>query len=216
MTETFNTVGSKESCPTGYAMNGQNDDSSERSQLGKRTSILLADDHSVVRRGLRMLLQTRSDFNICGEANDGRQAVELARQHSPDIVVLDIAMPLLNGIDATRQIRASSPGTEVLVFSQYDSEDTVREAIAAGARGYVLKSDIDDQIINAIDALSRHRTFFSHPISDMLFDKLLQGDALNNLASILTSREREIVQLIARAEATRKSHERWISASRRS
>jgi len=159
--------------------------------------ILLADDHMVVRRGLRALLETRPDFSVCAEAADGREAVELALQHTPDVVVLDISLPILNGVDATLQIRRSVPNTEILIFTMHDSENTIREVLYAGARGYLLKYEGDDQVIPAVEALSRHRTYFSSQVSETLLDTILQSSNAKDRASLLTSREREIVQRIA-------------------
>ncbi len=108
--------------------------------------ILLADDHAVVRRGLRALLEARQDFEVCAEASNGREAVELALHHKPDVVVLDISLPVINGIEATRQIRKEAPGTEVMIFTLHDRESEIRDALYAGARGYVLKSEADEQM----------------------------------------------------------------------
>jgi DNA-binding NarL/FixJ family response regulator len=119
--------------------------------------ILLADNRADIRTRLRALLDTRSDFNVCGEASDGREAVALARQKKPDIVVIDINMPVVDGIEATRQIRQAAAGTDVLVYTNESDGDLVREALRAGARGYLLKSASDETIIAAIEGLVRHR-----------------------------------------------------------
>jgi DNA-binding NarL/FixJ family response regulator len=124
-------------------------------------SILLADDHEVVRRGVRALLEAKRGFVICGEARNGREAVDMAVQHNPDVVVLDISLPALNGVDATRQIRKVAPKSEILIFTMHDSEEIIREALGAGARGCLLKSEADSQIVSAVDALARHRSFLS-------------------------------------------------------
>jgi DNA-binding NarL/FixJ family response regulator len=163
--------------------------------------ILLADDHIVVRRGLRALLGAREDFHICAEAGNGRDAVELALEQRPDIVVLDVSLSALNGIDATRQIRKALPDTEVLIFTGHDDEDTIREAIAAGARGYVLKAETDEQIIKAIAALSQHQAFFSSQVLDIRLDPAV--DQGKTYASLLTSREREVVQLVAEGNSNK-------------
>lgn len=159
-------------------------------------SILLADEHVVVRRGLRSLLEERADFRICAETGNGREAVELVLQHKPDIVVLDIALPLLGGIDATRHIRKVAPATEVLIFTTQDGEDVIRDAIAAGARGYVLKSESDNQIVKAIDALAQRHAFFSSELSDAFLVPLVDAGAVSPSGN-LTMREREVVQLVA-------------------
>jgi DNA-binding NarL/FixJ family response regulator len=166
--------------------------------------ILLADDHMVVRRGLRALLETRSDFSVCAEAGDGKVAVELALQHSPDVAILDISLPVLNGIDAALQIRKSAPETQILMFTMHDSENVIHEALRSGARGYLLKYEGDEQVIDAVEALSRRRTFFSRRVSETLLDAVLLNRGSKDQASPLTSREREIVQLIAEGGSNKK------------
>src|SRR4051795_3115716 len=152
--------------------------------------VLIADDHLVVRRGLRALLETRADFSVCAEAGDGRQAVDLAIEHKPDIAVLDVSLPTLNGIEATRQIRRNSPLTEVLVFTMHDSDELISEVLHAGARGYLLKSEADDQILDAVAMLARHRPFFSSAVSETLLNNLTSGK--QGHAPLLTPREREV------------------------
>ena len=120
------------------------------------TRILVADNRVVIRAGLRALLQTRSDFFVCGEARDGREAIDLALQKKPDIVVINVNMPVVNGIEATRQIRQASPGTEVLIYTEENNDDLIREAVGAGARGYLLESAGDEEVIEAIVALAAH------------------------------------------------------------
>jgi len=127
--------------------------------------ILLADDHAVVRRGLRALLEARQDFEVCAEASNGREAVELALHHKPDVAVLDISLPIMNGIEATRQIRKEAPGTEVMIFTLHDRESEIRDVLHAGARGYVLKSEADEQIVRAVESLARHHAYFSDHVS---------------------------------------------------
>src|SRR5258708_35760910 len=126
--------------------------------------ILLADDHAVVRRGLRALLEARQDFEVCAEASNGREAVELALHHKPDVAVLDISLPIVNGIEATRQIRKEAPGTEVMIFTLHDRESEIRDVLHAGARGYVLTSKADKQIERAVEAPARHRASFSEHV----------------------------------------------------
>src|SRR5262245_55427807 len=133
----------------------------ERSTNGKAARILLADDHELMRRGARALLETHDGWEICGEAADGRAAVDMAQRLAPDIVVMDISMPLLNGFEATRQILEKTRGVEVLVLSVHDSDKLVREVIGAGARGYVLKSDAGRDLVDAVEALLRRECFFS-------------------------------------------------------
>jgi len=166
--------------------------------------ILLADDHAVVRRGLRALLEARQDFEVCAEASDGRAAVELALHHKPDVAVLDIALPIISGIEATRQIRREAPATEVMIFTLHDRESEIRDVLHAGARGYVLKSEADEQIMRAVDALSRHRAYFSDHVSEALLDNFVeQGGSSHNVVA-LTAREREVVQLIAEGNSNKK------------
>ncbi len=164
--------------------------------------ILLADDHVIVRRGLRSLLEARHDFAVCAEAGDGRDAVDQAAKHKPDVAVLDVSLPILNGIEATRQIRRNSPTTEILIFTMHDNDELISEVLHAGARGYLLKSEADDQIINAVNTLVRHRPFFSSQVSETLLDKFNSGTTGHS--NVLTAREREIVQLIAEGNSNKK------------
>ena len=161
--------------------------------------ILLADDHDVVRRGLRQLLEQRADWEVCGEAVNGREAVEMASRLMPNVVVLDLTMPELNGLEATRQIRKSQPSTEVLIFTMHESEQLIREVLAAGARGYLLKSDAAGLIVSAVETLAKHKPYFNSKVSETILDGYLRRpDAREKApADPLTAREREIVQLLA-------------------
>lgn len=132
--------------------------------------ILLADDHDLMRRGIRDLVETDPELQVCGEASNGREALELARRLKPDVAVLDLAMPELNGLDAIRSIRRELPTMELLVFSMHDSEDLVREVLAAGARGYVLKSDAGRYLVEAIKSLAQHKPFFTSRISEAILN----------------------------------------------
>lgn len=168
--------------------------------------ILLADDHEVVRRGLSSLLATRPDWQVCGEARNGREAVALAVKLKPNLAILDISMPELNGLEATRHIRKEVPETEVLVFSMYENEQFVRDLLAAGARGYVLKSDVSSQLLNAVDAVSRHKPFFTSEVAERVLEGFLRLGELSSedsASGILTPREREIVQLLAEARSNK-------------
>ena len=170
-------------------------------------SIMLADDHEVMREGLRAMLETREGWSVCGEASTGREAVRLAAELRPDIAIVDLSMPELDGLEVTRQIKRESPSTEVLIYTMYDTPRLVREVLAAGARGYVLKSDTARQLISAVEALSEHKPFFTSVVSESILEGYLQfvsGDdpsvvrkGAAGAPNPLTKREREIVQLLA-------------------
>ena len=164
----------------------------------KNLRILIADDHELMRSGVRLLIETNPDWQVCGEAKNGREAVALAQKLQPDVAVLDVAMPELNGLEATRQIKRLSPETEVLILTGLTVEQMVHDVFAAGARGYIYKTDAGKQLVNAIETLSRHKPFFTSKVSEILFEGLMRPE--NNQANPgepLTSREREIVQLLA-------------------
>jgi DNA-binding NarL/FixJ family response regulator len=161
------------------------------------TRILVADNRVVIRAGLRALLQTRSDFLVCGEARDGREAIDLALQKKPDIVVINVNMPVVNGIEATRQIRQASPGTEVLIYTEENNDDLIREAVGAGARGYLLESAGDEEVIEAIVALARHCPFYSSVVSERLLHNMTQRVRGDSSGVRLTDREQEILRLVA-------------------
>jgi DNA-binding NarL/FixJ family response regulator len=169
-----------------------------------RLRILVADDHHVVRTGLRSLLETEKGWEVCAEAANGREAVQKAQELTPDVAVLDIGMPLLSGVEATRQIRKVSPKTEVLILTMHDSEVLIREVLEAGARGYILKDDADRNLIAAVDALRRHEPYLSSRISG-LFAKTV--GSLGEDAPLdrrrLTPREREILQLLAEGKSNK-------------
>jgi len=166
-----------------------------------RLRILLADDHEMVRKGLRVTIEGQHGWEICGEARTGREAVAKTRELHPDIVVMDFTMPELNGLEATRQIRAAFPRTEVLILSMHDSEQLVREMLVAGARGYMLKTDAGEFLVAALQALSEHKPYFTSKVSSVVLQGYLDPGKKETLE--LTSREREIVQLIAEGKATK-------------
>src|SRR5271168_1742227 len=170
--------------------------------------ILIADDHEVVRRGLVTLLQSHEGWEICGEATDGRAAVDKAKQLKPDIVILDVGMPNLNGLAATRQLTQHDPHCKVIVLTITDSDQVIREALDAGARGFVLKSDAARDLVSAVEALQRNRMFFTPRVNDMVLAGFL--DKGHNGASgrppkvpTLTPREREVVQLLAEGKSSK-------------
>jgi len=169
--------------------------------------ILIADDHDVVREGLKTLLAARADFRICGEAATGREAVAQARALKPQVVVLDFSMPELNGIEATRQIRKALPGAEVLILTMHDSETLVRQVLAAGARGFLLKTHAKRDLVAAVDALAQHQPFFTGELSALVLDAFLHPDQhpakTGAPADRLTPREHEIVQLIAEGRTSK-------------
>jgi DNA-binding NarL/FixJ family response regulator len=170
----------------------------------KPTRVLIADDHEVVRQGIRIIVQSSPNFEICGEASDGRQAVQLAAQLKPDIVVVDIGMPHLNGLDATKQIVQHDHKTKVLVLTMHESEQIVREVLAAGARGYLLKSDAGRDLLSALEALASRKTFFTSKIAEIVLETYLKKRTPEEAPKdVLTSREREVVQLLAEGKSTK-------------
>lgn len=164
--------------------------------------IVIADDHDVVRRGLKSVLEDQPNWEVCGEANTGRKAVELVRAHKPDIVVLDITMPELNGLEAARQIQKASPDTKMLILTVHESEQLVHDVLKAGARGYILKSDAGRDLVAAINAIRQGKTFFTSKVARIVAgaqakpDSSAADDVESGITS-LTAREREIVQLLA-------------------
>lgn len=171
--------------------------------------ILVADDHEVVRRGLCALLQAQPDWEICGEAADGREALEKAQKLKPDVVILDIGMPSLNGLEATRQILKTNLQTRVLILTLHDSDQVVREVLNAGARGFLLKSDAARDLVAAVEALRRDKTYFTSKVAAMVLEGFLKNGTASAVVAApvtrgrLTPREREIVQLLAEGKSTK-------------
>ncbi|HEX9368017.1 MAG TPA: response regulator transcription factor [Vicinamibacterales bacterium] len=168
--------------------------------------ILIVDDHAVVRRGVRALLESHEGWEVCGEATTGRDAVEQSRRLRPDIVVMDLSLPGLNGLDATRQILKDAPDTEVLVLTMHHSEELVRDVLQAGARGYVLKNDADENLLAAVDNLRRHKPFLTSSVTEFMLDDYLRrgaGPQDDVAPASVTAREREILQLIAEGQSNK-------------
>jgi DNA-binding NarL/FixJ family response regulator len=168
--------------------------------------ILIADDHEVARRGIRALLESHPGWEVVAEASNGRDAVNFAAHLKPDVALLDIGMPSLNGLDATRQILAVLPATRVLILTMHDSEQVVREVLAAGARGFLLKSDAGRDLLTAVEALQFRRTFFTTKVAQLVLEGYLHpgsADADQLARSVLTPREREVIQLLAEGKTTK-------------
>ncbi len=171
--------------------------------------ILIADDHEVARRGIRALLESHPGWEVCGEARDGREAVEFAASLNPDVILLDIGMPNLNGLEAARQILATSPEVAILILTMHDSDNVIREVLRAGARGFLLKSDAGRDLLNAVEALQTQRTFFTQRVSQMVLDGFLNRDKVDDTDTLdlageaLTAREREVIQLLAEGKTSK-------------
>src|SRR5260370_2407914 len=170
--------------------------------------ILIADDHEVVRRGLCTLLKAHEGWEICGEARDGREAVEMAKLMKPDVVILDIGMPNLNGLAAARQLAQQDPNQKIIILTLTDSDQVIREALDAGARGFVLKSDAARDLVSAVEALQRNRMFFTPRVNDMVLAGFLDrgGNGVESKSvklPKLTPREREVVQLLAEGKSSK-------------
>jgi two-component system, NarL family, response regulator NreC len=171
-----------------------------------RIRILLADDHTVMRRGLRFLLESQPDFTVVAEASDGREAVQHAETAHPDIAVLDVAMPNLSGIEAAQRIAAQSPNVAIIILSMHSDEGYVLRALKAGARGYLLKDAAEGDLIEAIRVVSQGKTFFSSEISKMLVEdyiREIRTRGVEDSYELLTSREREILQLLVEGNSNK-------------
>lgn len=169
----------------------------------RRLRILLADDHEIVRQGARALIEREPEWEVCGEAGDGRSAVALVEKLRPDIAIIDLGMPELNGLDATRQIKRALPGCEVLVFTGEEDDKLIHDVFAAGARSYILKNDISAHLIAAIEALSQHKHYFTTKTSEVVFARYLDGKSAAAGGGELTPREREILQLLAEGKSNK-------------
>src|ERR1700724_2630458 len=166
----------------------------------RRLKILVADDHEVMRTGVRALIEQEREWQVCGIATNGQEAVEVARKLKPDVVVLDMTMPELDGLEALREIKRALPNTEVVIFSAYHSEEVIEQLFDAGAKSYIQKSDASRHLLAAIKSLAEHKPFFTPEISQILFAKFLSrsaGKKPNGQEHTVTSRERDVVRLLA-------------------
>jgi two-component system, NarL family, response regulator NreC len=171
-----------------------------------RLRIVLADDHTIVRNGLRVLLERQPDFVIVGEASNGREAIEITEQQSPEVVLMDIAMPTMNGIEATARITAALPKTAVVILSVHSDESYILRALKAGARGYLLKDSAESDLIQAVRAVAAGKAFFSPAVSKVLAEdyiRQVRQRGLEDPYDLLTARERELLQLIAEGKSAK-------------
>ena len=169
--------------------------------------ILIADDHDVVRQGSKAVLEREPGWEVCGLASTGREAVQKAREFQPDIVVLDMTMPELNGLDAAIQIKREVPGAEILLFTAHEDEDLIRRAFDAGVKSVIFKSEAHHFLVDAVESLARHKPFFTPKVSDTLFSNILNRASGKGDASVsgqrLSPREREVVQFIAEGKSNK-------------
>lgn len=170
-----------------------------------RLRIVVVDDHAVVRRGVRALLESHPGWEVVAEAATGREALEAVSRNKPEIVVMDLSLPELNGLDATRQIVNASPQTEVVVLTMHHSEELARQVLKAGARGYVLKSDADGNLIAAVEALRQHKPFLTSGVTEFMLDGFLHDEAQGASRDLVTPREREIIQLLAEGHSNKEA-----------
>lgn len=166
--------------------------------------ILIVDDYEVVRRGIRTLLEAERGWEVCGEASTGPAAVEAAARLTPDMVILDLGLPELHGLEVTRRILQRQPDTEVLVLTMHASEELIRQVLRAGAHGYVLKSDAGEQLVAAVRSLQRHKPFLTTRVTEVVLDGFLRGVADDAVGEALTPREREVLQLVAEGRSSKR------------
>lgn len=174
----------------------------------KNMRILIADDHDLLRRGLKALIESHPGWQVCEEAHTGREAVAKVEQIKPDVVILDISMPELNGLEAARRIRKASPNTEILILSVHYSDQLIRDILEVGVRGYIVKSDSDRDLIVALEALAEHKPFFTSQATEIMLNNFNQpGGPQRTLEKLptdrLTSREREVVQLLSEGRSSK-------------
>lgn len=165
--------------------------------------VMLVDDHMVVRRGVRALIESVSGWQVCAEASDGHEALMVAAEVRPDIIVMDLSMPKVGGIDATIQLRKMLPGVEVLILTMHEGDQLVGQALRAGARGYLVKSESEDKLIEAIEALAHHHPYFSPSVSETLLQGYLNSEPAADPKQ-LTPRERQIVKLVAEGKSNKR------------
>jgi len=165
------------------------------------TRILIADDHDVVRSGIRTILEGHEGWTVVGEAKDGKEAIDQSVVIRPDIVILDYSLPLVNGVEATRQIRHRVPGVEVLIFTMHDTDTLIRDVLEAGARGFLLKADARQFLVSAVESLAAHKPFFTGKVSEALLETYLSKGCTKQ--SVLSSREKVVVQLIAEGKTNK-------------
>jgi two-component system, NarL family, response regulator NreC len=171
-----------------------------------KLKVLIADDHGVVRKGLRLLLEQYPEIDVVGEAANGREAVRLATELSPNIVLMDIAMPLLNGIDAAEQIRKAGSQVGIIMLTMHADESYVLRALSAGVKGYLLKESAEDDLLRAVKAVAEDRPFFSPAITQTLLEdymRVLKQEGLSDSFELLTTREREVLQLLAEGKSNK-------------
>jgi len=173
----------------------------------KKTRVLIADDHETVRRGVRALLDSQDDFEVCGEVCNGLEAVEAAVRLKPDLVVMDVGMPEMNGLEATRKILHDDASIEILILTMHKSDELVRNILGAGARGYVLKTDMGGQLLAALRALAHHQIFITPNVEEVVLQGYLHGPKESEKEHVskspLTPREREIVQYLAEGKSNK-------------
>jgi DNA-binding NarL/FixJ family response regulator len=169
--------------------------------------ILIADDHDLVRRGVKAIVLEHEGWDVCGEAKTGTKAVTKAKKLQPDIAILDIRMPGINGLEAAKRIRTVSPNTEVLILSLHHSDQLLRELVDAGIRGYIVKSDSERDLVIAVESLANHKAFFTSQATEAIIERFSSGAPMKEVPGTssgrLTSREREIVQLLAKGNSTK-------------
>jgi len=168
-------------------------------------TVFLADDHAVMRDGLKLLLESQAGIQVVGAAGDGREAVRLVARLRPQVALMDISMPQMNGIEATRQIRETCPETKIIILSMHSSSDHVLQALQAGARGYLLKAGAGDEVIKAVRAVHAGERYLSKKVSDRVIDdflRLTEGTITDNRLAALSAREREVLQLVAEGYST--------------